>query len=157
MTEHSTTPSSPSHPDSALEDVADAKGIDTSVLALFGQRPLGRIPVLDVQPVVDGGERPTKSVVHELFTVSATVFREGHDAVNATVVLTDPDEVEHHVPMTQVNPGLGHWQTVVYADPSSDMTRDVIYNLNLRYKKAGGVAPKAATTTPATTAPAGGN
>jgi starch synthase (maltosyl-transferring) len=116
VTEHSTTPSSPSHPDSALEDVADAKGIDTSVLALFGQRPLGRIPVLDVQPVVDGGERPTKSVVHELFTVSATVFREGHDAVNATVVLTDPDEVEHQVPMTQVNPGLGHWQTVVYAD-----------------------------------------
>ena len=103
VTEHSTTPRPPT-------------GIDISALALFGQQPIGRIPVLDVEPVVDAGARPTKSVVHELFTVSATVFREGHDAVNATVVLTDPDDVEHRVPMSLVNPGLGHWQTTVFAD-----------------------------------------
>ncbi|WP_202863669.1 maltotransferase domain-containing protein [Ornithinimicrobium avium] len=108
MTEHPPAPAAPSAPHPST--------IDRSVLALFGQDPLGRIPVLDVQPVVDGGRRPTRSVTGELFTLSATVFREGHDAVSATAVLVDPDEVEHHVPMTQVNPGLSHWRTEVYAD-----------------------------------------
>jgi uncharacterized membrane protein HdeD (DUF308 family) len=48
---------------------------------------MGRIPVSDVRPLVDGGTRPAKSVVDEEFTVRAKVFREGHDAVNATAVL----------------------------------------------------------------------
>ena len=89
---------------------------DPSVLRLFGQTPIGRIPVLDVSPAVDGGNRPTKSVVNELFPVTATVFREGHDAVNATVVLTDPDGTEHRVRMHRLNAGLDHWGTTVFAD-----------------------------------------
>ncbi|BDZ57292.1 hypothetical protein GCM10025872_09490 [Barrientosiimonas endolithica] len=40
-------------------------------------RPIGRIPVQDVRPAVDGGALPTKSVVAEPLEVSATVFREG--------------------------------------------------------------------------------
>ena len=80
------------------------------------QQPLGRIPVLDVRPCVDHGARPATSVVGEPFTVSAEVFREGHDAVNATIVLTDPDGVEHHVPMTCTNPGLSIWEGEVAAD-----------------------------------------
>ena len=107
MTEHSTTPAHPSSPPPAP---------DRSVLDLLGQAPIGRIPVLDVEPVVDGGARPTKSVVGELFTLSATVFREGHDAVNATAVLVDPDGQERPVPMVSVNPGLSHWRTAVHAD-----------------------------------------
>ncbi|MCE0446196.1 DUF3416 domain-containing protein [Streptomyces tricolor] len=51
---------------------------------------LGRIPVLDVRPVVQHGRRPPKAVTGESFEVSATVFREGHDAVAANVVLRDP-------------------------------------------------------------------
>ena len=78
--------------------------------------PLGRIPVLDVQPCIDHGDRPAKSVVGEPFDVTATVFREGHDAVAATVVLTDPDGAETHVPMVCVNPGLSHWVAEVSAD-----------------------------------------
>ncbi|MDO5740241.1 MAG: DUF3416 domain-containing protein [Ornithinimicrobium sp.] len=85
-------------------------------MTVFGQQPIGRIPVLDVQPIVDAGARPTRAVVNELFNVSATVFREGHDAVNATVVLVDPDDAEHQVAMRQDNPGLGHWTTTVFAD-----------------------------------------
>ena len=73
------------------------------------QHPIGRIPVLDVSPCVDGGARPAKSVVDEEFDVTATVFREGHDAVNASVVLTDPDGAEHVQPMTCTNPGLNTW------------------------------------------------
>jgi starch synthase (maltosyl-transferring) len=46
-------------------------------------RPMiGRIAVLDVEPVVEHRERPAKSVVGEEFEVTATVFREGHEAVN---------------------------------------------------------------------------
>ncbi|HKJ12458.1 MAG TPA: maltotransferase domain-containing protein [Ornithinimicrobium sp.] len=90
--------------------------IDRDLLATVGQVPIDRIPVQDVAPAVDGGDRPTKSVVGELFTVSATVFREGHDAVNATVVLTDPDGAEHPVGMRCLNEGLNHWATPVFAD-----------------------------------------
>ncbi|PYC62055.1 hypothetical protein C7C46_33550, partial [Streptomyces tateyamensis] len=42
---------------------------------------IGRIPVLDVAPLVDGGRRPARAVEGETFLVTATVFREGHDAV----------------------------------------------------------------------------
>ena len=80
------------------------------------QTPIGRIPVQDVTPVVDGGARPAKSVVGEQFTVTATVFREGHDAVNASVVLTAPDGTERVLPMTSTNPGLNAWAAVVEAD-----------------------------------------
>ena len=79
------------------------------------QHPIGRIPVLDVRPCVDHGARPAKCVVDEEFTVTATVFREGHDAVNASVVLTDPTGVEHVQPMTCTNPGLNTWAARVSA------------------------------------------
>jgi starch synthase (maltosyl-transferring) len=69
-----------------------------------------------VTPLVDGGLRPAKSVVDEEFTVGATVFREGHDAVNATVVLVAPDGTEHATPMTCTNPGLNSWEATVAAD-----------------------------------------
>jgi starch synthase (maltosyl-transferring) len=54
---------------------------------------VGRIPVLDVAPVVDRGRNPAKATVGELFPVTATVFREGHDQLGAEVVLTGPDGV----------------------------------------------------------------
>jgi starch synthase (maltosyl-transferring) len=50
----------------------------------------GRIPILDVSPVVACGRYPAKAVVGETFEVTATVFRDGHDAVAATAVLRDP-------------------------------------------------------------------
>ena len=42
-------------------------------------------------PSCPAGRWPAKAVVGETFTVTATVFREGHDAVAANVVLRDPD------------------------------------------------------------------
>ncbi|MFZ1287952.1 MAG: maltotransferase domain-containing protein [Candidatus Phosphoribacter sp.] len=77
---------------------------------------MGRIPVVGVLPSVDGGTRPAKSVVDEVFWVEARVFREGHDAVNATAVLTDPDGVDHFYPMTCVNVGLSIWHCQVAAN-----------------------------------------
>ncbi|NMM34323.1 MAG: alpha-1,4-glucan--maltose-1-phosphate maltosyltransferase [Phycicoccus sp.] len=79
-------------------------------------RALGRIPVFQVAPCIEHGAFPAKSVVDEPFEVTATVFREGHDAVNATVVLRDPDGGERHVPMTLVSAGLDHWSATISAD-----------------------------------------
>jgi starch synthase (maltosyl-transferring) len=51
---------------------------------------IGRIPILDIEPVVECGRRPAKAVEGETFQVSATVIREGHGALGAGVVLRDP-------------------------------------------------------------------
>jgi len=51
---------------------------------------IGRIPILDIEPVVECGRRPAKAVVGETFQVSATVIREGHGALGAGVILRDP-------------------------------------------------------------------
>jgi starch synthase (maltosyl-transferring) len=51
---------------------------------------IGRIPILDVEPVLDCGRRPAKAVTGETFQVSATVFREGHEMLGAGVVLRGP-------------------------------------------------------------------
>jgi starch synthase (maltosyl-transferring) len=51
---------------------------------------IGRIPILDVQPVVHCGRYPAKAVPGELVEVTATVFREGHEMLGAGVVLRDP-------------------------------------------------------------------
>jgi starch synthase (maltosyl-transferring) len=47
----------------------------------------GRIEIDDVVPVVSGGRFPAKAVVGEVLPVRATVWREGHDAVSATLVV----------------------------------------------------------------------
>ncbi|MEU0009558.1 maltotransferase domain-containing protein, partial [Streptomyces sp. NPDC006314] len=77
---------------------------------------LGRIPVLDVRPVVQHGRRPAKAVTGESFEVSATVFREGHDAVAANVVLRDPaGRPGPWTPMRELAPGTDRWGATVTA------------------------------------------
>ncbi len=53
----------------------------------------GRIGISDIAPLVACGAYPAKAVIGELITISATVFREGHDAVAANVVWKGPDPV----------------------------------------------------------------
>lgn len=72
---------------------------------------LGRIPVTGVSPVIESGAYPIKAVVHERILIQANVFREGHDAVNASVILTSPGGTQRRVDMTQVEPmGLDIWR-----------------------------------------------
>jgi starch synthase (maltosyl-transferring) len=47
----------------------------------------GRVEIDNVQPVVSCGAYPAKAVVGETIPVSAAVWREGHDAVAATLVV----------------------------------------------------------------------
>ncbi|MCZ7433765.1 alpha-1,4-glucan--maltose-1-phosphate maltosyltransferase [Streptomyces sp. WMMC1477] len=84
---------------------------------------IGRIPVLDVQPLVECGRRPAKAVVGETFQVSATVFREGHDAVAANVVLRDPSgRSGPWTPMRELAPGTDRWGAEVTPDAEGRWT-----------------------------------
>ncbi|WP_031028882.1 maltotransferase domain-containing protein, partial [Streptomyces sp. NRRL WC-3725] len=87
---------------------------------------VGRIPVLDVRPVVQRGRRPAKAVTGESFEVSATVFREGHDAVAANVVLRDPaGRPGPWTPMRELAPGTDRWGATVTAGEPGHWTYTV--------------------------------
>ncbi|MFC7465795.1 maltotransferase domain-containing protein [Brachybacterium sp. GCM10030252] len=77
---------------------------------------IGRIPIMDVRPVVDGGRFPASCAEGETVTISANAFREGHDAMGVQAVLTDPDGAEQRLRMESVNPGLDLWETTVRTD-----------------------------------------
>ncbi|MCT9084595.1 maltotransferase domain-containing protein, partial [Streptomyces fulvoviolaceus] len=78
---------------------------------------IGRIPVRDVRPAVESGRRPAKAVAGETFEVTATVFREGHDAVAANVVLTNPQgRPGPWTPMRELAPGTDRWGAEVAPD-----------------------------------------
>ncbi|MER5973851.1 alpha-1,4-glucan--maltose-1-phosphate maltosyltransferase [Streptomyces sp. NPDC002055] len=84
---------------------------------------IGRIPVLDIRPLVDCGRRPAKAVAGETFPVSATVFREGHDAVAANVVLRDPaGRAGPWTPMRELAPGTDRWGAEVTPDAEGRWT-----------------------------------
>lgn len=100
--------------------------------ALPAHLEFGRIPVLDISPTVAGGIRPVKAVLNETFQVRARVFREGHDAVAAQVVLINPAGVETaRIPMNQSGYeqeengaqiklgelGLWHYRVDAFSDP----------------------------------------
>src|ERR687895_1154204 len=75
---------------------------------------IGRIPILDVEPVVNCGRWPAKAVVGESFAVSATVFREGHEMLGAGVLLRDPHgRVAPLVHMRELVPGTDRYAAEV--------------------------------------------
>ncbi len=85
--------------------------------------PIDRIPVHKVSPVIEGGAYPAKAVVGESIPIRATVFREGHDAVNASVVVTDPNGNERLEPMHPTTPlGFDWWTASVVLDTDGAWT-----------------------------------
>ena len=73
---------------------------------------IGRFPILDVSPVVEAGT--AKAVVGETFPVRATVFREGHEALGAGVVLYTPEGQRRPlVPLREVAPGTDRYEAEV--------------------------------------------
>ncbi len=82
---------------------------------------IGRIPVTDVSPVIAGGAYPAKAVVGELFPVRATVWREGHDAVNASVIAVSPEGREIRTDMHRWGtPGLDGWEAWISLPSEGD-------------------------------------
>ena len=62
------------------------------------------------------GKYPAKAVVGEIVPVSATVYREGHDAVGCNVVWRDPDGAEGpFTRMTAGAPGTDRWHATFAA------------------------------------------
>ncbi|WP_421740445.1 alpha-1,4-glucan--maltose-1-phosphate maltosyltransferase [Cellulomonas sp.] len=84
---------------------------------------VGRIPVVDVSPVAEAGRFPAKAVVGEAVPVRATVFREGHDAVAATAVLTDPTGVDRaSARMVDIAPGLDRFEARLVPTSTGEWT-----------------------------------
>jgi len=91
--------------------------------SMTGPFGFGRIPVAKVWPVIEGGAYPAKAVVGELIPIRAKVFREGHDAVNASVILTSPEGVESRTDMTPgAIAGLDEWEAWVRPDSEGSWT-----------------------------------
>lgn len=89
------------------QNVAVSADRPASVAGSLPATRTGRIPVTAVEPVVEAGRFPAKAVVGEDVPVRATVFREGHDGLGATVRLLGPDGVEvQRVHMRPGRPGL---------------------------------------------------
>ncbi|MFB4316956.1 alpha-1,4-glucan--maltose-1-phosphate maltosyltransferase [Actinomadura sp. 21ATH] len=105
-----------------------------------GKPRLGRIPIVDVEPLVGCGAWPAKAVVGETFQVSATVFREGHEMLGAEVVLRGPDgrkrpplrmrEIEPPgvdrmaTTATPTETGLWHYRVEAWGDPVAHWRHD---------------------------------
>jgi starch synthase (maltosyl-transferring) len=71
---------------------------------------IGRIPILDVEPVLPGESVPARAVAGETFQVTATVFREGHEMLGAGVVLTDPGGAQSQLlRMRELVPGTDRY------------------------------------------------
>jgi Skp family chaperone for outer membrane proteins len=112
----------------------DAKKIENTLTQLKAQIDAGK-----EQAQRDFALRETEMLIATYKEVHAMVARvaefKGMTYVlkvsNNPIAATNPDSA-----MAEMG------KTVLYSDPRSDITRDVIHNLNREYKAAGGVAPK---------------
>jgi starch synthase (maltosyl-transferring) len=78
---------------------------------------VGRLGISDVVPTVACGRYPARAVVGERVVVSATVFREGHDAVACDVVVTRPDGTAlPFLRMSAGAPGTDRWHAEFVPD-----------------------------------------
>jgi starch synthase (maltosyl-transferring) len=77
----------------------------------------GRIAIDEVTPAVSCGKYPSKAVIGEQLPVGATVWREGHDALGATVVWRGPgNAAPRHVRMQPGPPGSDRFVATVVPD-----------------------------------------
>src|SRR5215203_6723097 len=76
-----------------------------------------RLGIADVHPVGGCGDHPAKAVVGEHIPVEATVWREGHEALAATVVWRAPgDSVPRATRMKPVGAGTDRWAAPIVPD-----------------------------------------
>ena len=100
---------------------------------------IGRIPILDIEPIVACGQRPAKAVTGERLPVTATVFREGHEMLGAGVVLRDPagncrpivtmrelaaGTDRYGADVTPTSEGLWHFRVEAWGDPIAHWRHD---------------------------------
>ncbi|MDR0483376.1 MAG: DUF3416 domain-containing protein, partial [Cellulomonadaceae bacterium] len=79
------------------------------------------MPVVEVSPVVEGGQFPAKAAVGEVVPINATIFREGHDLVGANAVLVAPDGTDHSwARMRDVSPGNNRYEGYLQPDDEGE-------------------------------------
>src|SRR5688572_15209323 len=88
-----------------------------SVAVMTGLADL-RLGITDVAPVVSCGTFSARAVVGEHVPITATVFREGHDAVAANVVWSPPGEegTSPFIRMAKLPPEPDRWLATVVPD-----------------------------------------
>ncbi len=81
----------------------------------------GRYLLTEVAPVSLGGRRPAAAAVGEAIPIRATAFREGHDSMGVTAILSRPDgSVHERVRLTPEPTGLDTWVGQVRPDAMGD-------------------------------------
>jgi starch synthase (maltosyl-transferring) len=69
-----------------------------------------RIAIEHVRPQLDGGRHAIKREVGDVLPVEATIFRDGHEVIAASLKFRhQADEAWSETPMACVNPGKDHW------------------------------------------------
>ncbi|MFL0578571.1 maltotransferase domain-containing protein [Dietzia sp. 179-F 9C3 NHS] len=89
-----------------------------------------RLGIDDVRPLVSCGRFPSKSVVGEIVPISATVWREGHDALSASLVVRRPGGASSrttmvpgaeadtvHALLPTDTPGMWSFRVEAWSDP----------------------------------------
>ncbi|WP_173924260.1 alpha-1,4-glucan--maltose-1-phosphate maltosyltransferase [Agromyces sp. Marseille-P2726] len=76
----------------------------------------GRIPVTRLTPALPDDRWRPKAYEGEVVPFRATVFREGHDAVGAMLVLSSPSGRRHRERMAPMAPGTDRWEAKVLLD-----------------------------------------
>jgi starch synthase (maltosyl-transferring) len=75
---------------------------------------VGRMAITDIRPVNTCGTRAAAAAVGERIPISATIFREGHDALAAEVMWHDANGQEYGPRrMTPLNDGQDTWQGAI--------------------------------------------
>src|SRR3712207_334001 len=117
---HPSVPPVPHHERQATAaDVLTRRALD-SVAGMTGRADL-RLGITDVAPVVSCGAFSARAVIGEHLPITATVFREGHDAVAANVVWNPPGEDGPSSPaplnrMKKFGPEPDRWLATVVPD-----------------------------------------
>jgi starch synthase (maltosyl-transferring) len=84
---------------------------------------VGRIAVTAISPTVSCGQYPARAVTGETVVIAANVFREGHDAVAADVMVKGPDGKRlPFLRMAPGAPGTDRWsvEVAIPDDPSAE-------------------------------------
>ena len=98
----------------------------TTEIAYRHDDPIGRLPILNITPRVEGGRWPAKGIVGEVIPFSAVVFREGHDALGVELLLTSPTGKQTVHRMHAGAPGSDRWHA------SAQLTEQGHYRFQIR-------------------------
>ena len=81
------------------------------------------IVIEDVAPAVEGGEYPIKRVLGDALTITADVFKDGHDQLAAALLYKKPNDARfREAPMTLVTKGLDTYGATLRLDAMGPWT-----------------------------------